>query len=258
MDLPKISIITVCFNDAAGLEKTLSSAQEQTYKNTEHIVIDGNSSDGSKDILKKYRDYLSYAVSESDKGIYNAMNKGIKVANGTYLQFLNAGDYYTSPTILEEFVNAPNFSGDIIYGDYQFEKGKKEYPDTVTPLYMMKSSLPHQSTLFKKSVFDTMGLYNEEYTITSDREFYIKCLLNGNIIFTRVPLALTVFDKTGRSNDADHQEIKKAENEKVFKEYFGPYYDDLKLAMELQHENNRLKRNKLVHFFKRVKKKMMP
>ncbi len=90
----KLSIITVNLNNKDGLQKTIDSVISQTFKDFEWIVIDGGSTDGSKELIEKYSDYISYWVSEPDKGIYNAMNKGIKVAKGDYLEFLNSGDIF--------------------------------------------------------------------------------------------------------------------------------------------------------------------
>src|SRR5690554_2808646 len=118
----KLSVITVNLNNAAGLSKTLESVASQTFTNYEHIIIDGGSTDGSVDIIKDYERKFNgapghlYWVSEPDKGIYNAMNKGIKVASGEYCNFLNSGDYYISaPTLSTIFDHNPN--SDILYGD---------------------------------------------------------------------------------------------------------------------------------------------
>ena len=113
---PKISVITISYNNKEGLEKSLKSVTSQDYKDFEYIVIDGGSNDGSKEILEKYSDKINYWVSEPDKGIYNAMNKGIEVANGEYLLFINSGDELFSSGILTEVV--PELNGaDIIAGN---------------------------------------------------------------------------------------------------------------------------------------------
>jgi len=249
-----LSIITINYNQAEGLRKTITSVLSQTFIDYEYLIIDGKSTDQSVQIIKESENKIKYWVSEKDSGIYNAMNKGIKVANGKYLLFLNSGDTFVNKNSLINFINHNKFIGHIIYGDYKFKKGEKVFPDDVTPLYLMKSSLPHQSTFFKKIVFDEIGPYNEKFKITSDREFYIKCLLSEKYVFSHIPIALTVFDQKGISSDKNFQEIKRNENEQIFKKYFGVYYSDLKYAISIEHENNRLKRNKLKYFFKRLKK----
>ena len=112
----KLSIITVNLNNCDGLQKTIDSVVSQTFKDFEWIVIDGGSTDGSKELIEQYADHFTYWVSEPDKGIYNAMNKGIRVAKGDYLQFLNSGDYLYDRTTLEKCL-LPQNNADVIYGN---------------------------------------------------------------------------------------------------------------------------------------------
>ena len=106
MNNPKISVVTVCYNAVDLIEETILSVINQTYRNVEYIIIDGASTDGTVDIINKYRDKIAYFVSEPDKGIYDAMNKGIKVATGEWLNFMNAGDVFSSNTIVSEVVSS--------------------------------------------------------------------------------------------------------------------------------------------------------
>ena len=113
-----LSVITVVYNDAQNIEKTINSVLSQTYKNIEYIIIDGASTDGTKEIIKKYSDKISQFVSEPDKGLYDAMNKGLRMATGDYVCFLNSGDlFYENTTIEKIFQSAPNKNIDIFYGD---------------------------------------------------------------------------------------------------------------------------------------------
>lgn len=256
MEVPFLTIITVNYNDATGLKKTITSVVSQSFTNFEYIIIDGGSNDGSVTVIEEFSDTLTYWVSEKDNGVFNAMNKGIKKANGTYIQFLNSGDVFTSPTALEDFIEHPNFEGDIIYGDYKFEDGEKIYPDSLYPAYFIKTSLPHQSTLFKKTVFDTMGLYNEDYVIASDRAFYIKCYLSNHFIFKHIPCFLVLFDKEGISNNPAFREKKEIEDETIFKQLFGEKYQEHKNQIALEKRLNRKKRNSLSGILKRVLNKI--
>ena len=114
----KISVITVCYNEAATIEKTLESIFNQTYQNIEFIVIDGGSTDGTLDIIEKYKDKIAYFVSEPDEGIYNAMNKGIKASSGEVLYFLNANDTLYSDDVLETVVSVfEKGNYDFVYGN---------------------------------------------------------------------------------------------------------------------------------------------
>ena len=111
--MPKLSIITVNLNNREGLRKTAESVVSQTYKDYEWIVIDGGSTDGSKELIEQYAEHISYWVSEPDKGIYNAMNKGIRQAHGEYFLFLNSGDSLCDDDIVESFC-VGNFKEDIV------------------------------------------------------------------------------------------------------------------------------------------------
>lgn len=253
---PFLSIITINYNNSSGLEKTIQSIIPQTFKNFEYLVIDGNSNDGSLGVIQKNKTAVHFSISEPDTGIYNAMNKGIKAAKGAYLLFLNSGDVLNGSSALEDFINHKNFEGDIIYGDYQFEEGQKKFPDQLTPLFFVRTSLPHQSTFFKKEVFDQMGLYDEHYTIVSDRAFYIKCFLSNQFVFKHIPYFLSIYDLFGISNNSSHKEKQALENEIMFQEKFGVFYEDYKKMLILQSDLNQAKRETLSGILRRIVNKI--
>ncbi len=120
----KLSIITVNLNNSAGLRKTIESIVKQTFKDFEYIIIDGGSTDGSAEVIKEFADKITYWVSEPDKGIYNAMNKGILHAKGEYLLFLNSGDWLADDDLLSKVFCEPR-TADIIYGHMNFVSGDK-------------------------------------------------------------------------------------------------------------------------------------
>lgn len=171
----KISIITINYNNDLGLEKTIKSVLNQSFKLFEYIVIDGNSTDNSKAIIDKYKSKLDYWVSEDDKGIYNAMNKGIQRASGDYLLFMNSGDVLIDdPDILSAC--EAKLVEDIVAFDCFLEKdnqivGKRTHIDNPTLYYVYQKGLKHQSTFIKKSMFDNFGLYDESFKISGDYEF---------------------------------------------------------------------------------------
>jgi glycosyltransferase involved in cell wall biosynthesis len=218
---PQVSIITINFNDRSGLERTLNSVFSQTYTNWEQIVIDGGSTDGSANYLEEVSNKLAHWISESDNGRFHAMNKGISVANGDYLLFLHSGDVFTSEHALEDFVTHPDFNGNVIYGDYSFRDGGKEYPDKVSPDYFVRTSLPHQSTLFSRNVFKSCGNYDESYRISGDREWYLRAVISDRLSFTHIPMALTSFDLTGVSNDPSARKAKLAEDRRLISQHLG-------------------------------------
>lgn len=256
MKNPFLSIITINYNDAAGIEKTIQSVISQTFKDFEYLVIDGGSNDGSQNVIEKYESSINYYVSESDTGIYNAMNKGIRNANGEYLLFLNSGDILNGSSALEDFINHESFQGDIIYGDYKYEEGGKIFPDKLTPLFFVRTSLPHQSTLFKREVFDKMGLYDERFKIIADRFFYVKCFLSNQFLFKHIPLPLSIYDLTGISNDPLHKERQELENGIMFRENYGVYYEDYINMIHLQKQLNQAKRETISGIMKRIVNKI--
>lgn len=253
---PKISIITVNYNNAKGLVKTIISVKRQTYSNIEYLVIDGNSDDGSKKVIEKEKSYISFSLSERDEGIFNAMNKGIKIATGDFLLFLNSGDVFASKKALNDFVAHKKFKGDIIYGDYQFEIGEKIYPDKLSPQFFMRSSLPHQSTLISKRVFDNIGLYDESFKIIGDRAHFFKAFLSHKFQFTHIKYALTIFDLNGISNSKEYATLKIEEDERMFKTYFGVFYEDYKELFRLKKELKITKGKTILGLINRAKTKI--
>lgn len=253
---PFLSIITVNYNNALELERTLLSVFHQSYTNFEYIVIDGGSTDESLSIIQKYKNQISHCTSESDTGIFNAMNKGVEVAKGEYLLFLNSGDILTSSKALSDFIGHEKFKGDIIYGDYKFKSGEKVYPDMLYPSYFMRSSLPHQSTLFNKSVFEKIGGYDETYAIISDRAFYLKCFLSDQFQFTHIAYFLTLFDLEGVSNNIDYRKKKIEEDERMFKSEYGVFYEECKRSLFLEQELKRVQHKTCQGILKRIKIKL--
>lgn len=214
----KYSIITVNYNNKDGLRKTIESVIHQTYRDFEYIVIDGGSTDGSADVLKEYDEKIDYWVSEPDKGIYNAMNKGIAQAHGEYLNFMNSGDCFYDETVLEN-LSAKNLSTDIIVGrDYHFDNSTQQgfatiLPSRVSMLTFVHNTLPHQSTFFKKALFNNTP-YDESLRLVADVKFYIQkiCVeqcsiqLIDNIICWREPDGVSISYNERRQQE-HHQVI---------------------------------------------------
>lgn len=201
----KISIITINWNNAKGLERTIESVVNQTYKNIEYIVIDGNSNDGSVDVIKKYADKLTYWISEPDKGIYNAMNKGALQASGDYSLFLNSGDKLITPQALETIVNKGKPTADIVSCDLftdkqlriNFRQAPRKCPSEL--FMMMHNPIPHPSTLIKTSVIKK-SLYNEESRIAGDYMFFFDQLIINKCSYQHIPIPLSLFYLDGISS----------------------------------------------------------
>ncbi len=177
---PLLSIVTICFNNRDDIERTCKSIARQTWHDFEWIVIDGASTDGTLEILKKYEKFIDVLISEPDTGRYNAMNKGVLRSKGKWLNFMNGGDAFHHPNVLQnlsEFLK--NDEADILYGNMNFITNKKEhqivtYPLNITdPNYFYDGCISHQSSFIKRSLFQQYGLYNENYKIVSDWEKWI-------------------------------------------------------------------------------------
>ena len=196
----KLSIITINYNNKNGLQKTIDSVISQTFKDFEWIIIDGGSTDGSKELIEKYSSYINYWISEPDKGIYNAMNKGIVQAKGEYLQFLNSGDALYSNNILTEIFQT-ELHGDIIYGDAIFVKKDNtqqliKYNRPLSLSYFIAGNvINHQASFIKRELFNE-SLYNENLKLVSDWEFWIHQAIKGKS-FQYLEKTVVLFDFTG-------------------------------------------------------------
>lgn len=174
---PKISIITVVYNSKKGLEKTIKSVINQIYKNIEYIIIDGGSTDGTIDIIKKYQDKIDYWISEPDQGIYDAMNKGAKQASGEYLYFLNSGDYLFDENIIKKIARCINQNNSdlIVGGIIRLHNGFEGFsaPEEMRRLKFGRT-LPHQGSFVKSSVFRKLNGFNINYKVAGDFDFFCR------------------------------------------------------------------------------------
>jgi len=202
----KLSIITVNLNDKAGLEKTIKSVISQTFTDYEFIIIDGGSTDGSLDIIDQYKGKISYWVSEKDSGIYNAMNKGIKQANGEYLYFLNSGDALYSENVLWDIFNDDPHEP-FICGNFYMEVGGNLEEDTSYrdrdwrfALYDLFSGfLCHQAFFIQKSNFDKYGLYSEELRVMSDWKLFFQGIALDHLPVRYVDTFISIYNMEGFS-----------------------------------------------------------
>lgn len=219
----KISIITVNYNNIEGLKKTVNSVLNQTYKDVEYIVIDGGSNDGTRDFLSDQNEAITYWVSETDNGIYNAMNKGIEVATGDYLLFLNSGDWLIEAKTLEDLAKT-SFKADFVYGDVFLEtpRGLKlnKYPDQLSTLFLGTSALCHQALFIKKQVFEEHGKYREDLKIAADWEQYTRLYALGKATFQYLNAPVAVYDLSGVSSGMEHKKLFRRERSKVLREIY--------------------------------------
>ncbi len=226
---PTFSIITVCFNEKNGIAATCESVISQTYGAYEWIVVDGGSTDGTVDILASYHENMRVFISESDDGIYDAMNKGIEQASGDYLIFMNGGDRFSGPDVLATVAQAP--AHDLIVGNMTGD-GSDAFdriaPNELALDFFMKSCLPHQSTYIAKSLFEQCGHYDTSYKIVADLEFFIRVFREAQPTYLKIDQILAYFDISGLTTHMKYKWKKKHEDHLVRYAYFPEYRRTLK------------------------------
>lgn len=275
--LMKLSIITINYNNAAGLRKTVQSVAEQLPCDlaVEHIIVDGNSTDESVQIIRNYEQQISASsisltwVSEPDKGIYNAMNKGIRMASGEYIQILNSGDCLASASVIKATYDAleKHQYPPILYGNMlktkdwtHFVRDTSGACSDYTPqsfLYFYNGTLNHDCAYIRRALFDKFGYYNETMQICADWEWYVRAIVLGRTPAVYVNVDVTQFDMNGisESNDTGRAIIRqerRAYLEQILPPAILADYDKYAIPI-LQYQ--RLKKHHLwgiVHFVERV------
>ena len=207
----KLTIITINRNNAAGLRKTMQSIVSQTCSDFEYLVVDGASTDDSVAVITEYFPSLCNRMkwkSESDKGIYNAMNKGIAMASGDYIQFLNSGDCLASNDVVERLYKALEENGypSILYGNMlkdmpggRIVKDRCFAGQDVTMLGFYTGTLNHSPALIRRDLFERYGPYDESLKIVSDWKWYLKAIILGDEKPVYTDIDVTLFDMTGIS-----------------------------------------------------------
>jgi glycosyltransferase involved in cell wall biosynthesis len=233
---PKLSVITINYNDAEGLRNTMNSVFSQSFSDFEYIVVDGRSNDGSIDVILELQARNSGLdqganskfqwISEPDSGIYNAMNKGILLSTGEYCFFLNSGDHFVSQNVLQNVMQV-QADEDILFGNLLVcQNGKVVEKSTGKPgltfmdLYL--SNIKHQASFIKRNMFDRFGLYNESNKIVSDWEFFLKTVGLQNATYRYIDEDITFFDNAGISNNS--HVIRIAERNKILENYIPPMF----------------------------------
>ncbi len=253
---PEVSIITINRNNAKGLENTLKSIENQTYKNFELIVIDGNSSDKSVDVINQHTPIINYWISEPDKGIYNAMNKGIAKATGTFCLFLNSGDCLAQKNSLEIFSNNIAENIDIYYGNIKYENDAKEYEfnNHLSILDFVNNSIGHGASFIKTDLFEKFGNYNEENKIISDSEFFIKTIIVNNISYKHINELITIYQDGGVSVNPTFGLTTVKEREDAIKRLCPHYYQLIVDYQTTRDKYNYLIKTKPYKLYLRLKK----
>jgi len=223
-----LTIITIGRNNASGLDKTMQSVLDQTFTDFEYVVVDGASTDGSVDVIEKYAALFGPRlkwISEPDKGIYNAMNKGIGMASGEYVEFLNSGDCLAGPDVVERMLKVLEEKAcpTILYGnmlkdmpDGKILKDRCFAGQDITFLGFYTGTLNHSPAYIRKDLFEKYGLYDESLKIVSDWKSYLQAIILGTEKPVYVDIDVTLFDMTGISET--NKDLDKTERKKVLEE----------------------------------------
>ena len=205
----KVSIITVCLNSSETIENTIKSILSQDYNDIEYIVIDGGSQDSTLEVLARYENQITKLVSEPDKGIYNAMNKGIKLTTGHIVGFLNADDFYASETIISQVVTSiqqNNYGavyGDILYVDQtDINKVVRYWQAGKYTKGAFRSGwvIPHPTFFCKKRFFEEFGYFNEDFQVAADFELMLRFIEKHQIKVGYMPQVLVKMRRGGKAN----------------------------------------------------------
>ncbi len=198
----KVSIITIVYNGSKFIEQTIQSVLNQTYKNIEYIIIDGGSTDGTIEIIKKYENNLAYWISEPDNGIADAFNKGIKLANGELIGLINASDWYDSNCIENIVKVYQNNKNSVVYGNVVFcnDNGDVKLKG-VSNIYkiLFYMSIAHQGVFVPKHIYTTYGLFNINIKIAMDYELMLRYFVN-NVSFIKCNEYVAYYREGGVSN----------------------------------------------------------
>lgn len=229
----KVSIITVSYNAAGTIEQTICSVLEQSYKNIEYLIIDGNSTDGTQKIIEKYQDRLAYYISERDNGIYDAMNKGIFRATGEVIGIINSDDWYESNTV-EKVVEVFNRSNaGVVFGEIWLldhnEKRRRCTRHSILP--------PHPAMFVKRDVYQKYGVFDTNYKIAADYEMTLRFFVNG-VSFEHIEDIFSNFRTSGISTKKKMQCVE--ETHQICLKYVNQCPDeilDIRMVEELYARN---------------------
>jgi glycosyltransferase involved in cell wall biosynthesis len=247
----KLAIITVNFNNLEGLKKTMESVLNQSWQDFEYLVIDGGSTDGSREYIESQQEKIKYWVSEIDRGVYHAMNKGIEKAKGEYLLFLNSGDHFYSPEVLEQNYKQLKdkdliyFNLEVIDKDHNYFR---VYPDNLSFSYLSKDTLPHPATFISRNAFKNAGKYDEGLMIVSDWKFFIEGICKYNLTYTKVEAILSTFYLGGMSALPENKAVILSERTQVLKTQFSVFIDEAVELDALRNTVRNLKKSKKINW----------
>jgi glycosyltransferase involved in cell wall biosynthesis len=230
----KLSIITINYNNLLGLQKTMKSVFDQSWKDYEYIIIDGGSTDGSKEFIELNSNKISYWVSEKDNGIYNAMNKGTLEAKGEYVLYLNSGDFLASTDVLKSVSISLN-DFDIIYGDLIIEnhtgkKWVKKYNNRISFAYFYIDTLPHQASFISLKLISKYNYspYVEKFIFCADWYFFFDAVIKKNANIKYISYIISNYNLNGFSSQPSNQLGMIDQKNKILEQQYPLFYNEIK------------------------------
>lgn len=221
----KLTVVTINFNNAAGLARTLKSVREQFNRNFEYVVVDGGSTDESVALISQNADLIDDWCSEKDRGEYDAMNKGIRMARGEYLMFLNSGDLFFDRHSADYLLSS-DFDEDFVYGDVCIDLGHKKifrtYPDKLGHWFLYSEMICHQVQIIRKKLLQRLGCYDIRVKIVADYDFMIHALVGQKASYRHIPYLLATYGWGGKSTQPAAAGIIQQGKDSIRKRYFEP------------------------------------
>lgn len=227
----KISVITISKNANEVIERTLWSVVNQTYPNLEYIVIDGDSKDGTQNTVARFDSLIDVYVSEPDTGIYNAMNKGVRHATGDWVLFVNAGDMLVASNVLAiwaQYLGGSN--SDICFGriiwnsEADLNISVSDHAYFNRQWYFLSDNFPHPATFYRKNSFDSIGWFDERFSIMADYELNLRAIIKCKFDFIYYPIITSIFYSGGISNSFISMDKVTQQNDTIRQMYFNKLY----------------------------------
>ncbi len=224
-----VSIICVCKNAERDIADTIQSVIQQSHTPIEFIVIDGDSSDQTMKIVQQAENGITKSISEPDNGIYHAMNKGVGLATGDFLLFLNAGDTLidsesikTAMTAIANSRNSDLYHAGVLWVDPDTGRTQKKPPKQATGLNLFRGSLNHQGMFIRRKLFDQIGPYDERFTLAGDYEWFVRALRKHHCQFVNIQTYVSIFKLGGLSTSGQHKHTIQSECQLVRDMYYSP------------------------------------
>jgi glycosyltransferase involved in cell wall biosynthesis len=220
--MPFFSVITINLNKREGLRRTIQSVINQSFTDFEYIVVDGQSNDGSLDVIHEFDVHITKKLIGKDSGIYNAMNKGLALASGTYIVFLNSGDEFKNLETLSK-IHEKSGDKDFVYCDVEIFYGDKwrigKHPNILTTKFLLTGMICHQAIFAKRNLFELTGPFREDYKVYGDYEWILRSVRKHNATFRHIARVLVRYEEVGLSNTTD-KKLQRREKDSIHDIYF--------------------------------------